>query len=67
MEKVSAWSFGIGIMWLTWNLLTSAIGAMIGSELIANSPFAANATTWLLSLGLIGLGIVTNALTNKKK
>lgn len=67
MEKVSAWSFGIGSIWLTWNVLVTVVGGVISSDTIANSPFAASATAWLFSLGLIGLGVITNALSNKKK
>lgn len=65
LRQISGWTFGLGSIWLLWNIATSLVGGLIGSDTLANSPFGATPTAWLLSLGLVGIGIVTSALDKK--
>lgn len=58
--SASAWAFGLGVIWLIWNIVVSIIGAAVQDDTIANSPFAASPLAWLASLGLVLVGVITS-------
>ncbi len=58
LDRISSAAFGLGIMWLIWNVIASLDPAL------ADSPLAAN---WPASLGLIALGVILDFIRVKRK